>query len=137
MQQLDINFARSQFQAFSEEKLKNKAFIENAGGSYMCQQVIKRFDRYFKERKVPPYGFYEASALAGQEMDSARKRMAEYLNVNTDEVLFGPSTSQNTYVLAQSFLENMNESDEIIVSDQEHEANAGAWHRMSNVISNF
>ncbi len=131
MEQLDLNFVRSHFPAFSEEKLKDKAFFENAGGSYMCKQVIERFDRYFKQRKVQPYGFYEASALAGEEMDSARARMAEYLNVNTDEVLFGPSTSQNTYVLAQSFLENMNESDEIIVSDQEHEANAGAWHRMS------
>ena len=115
MEQLDLNFIRSHFPAFSEEKLKDKAFFENAGGSYMCKQVIERFDRYFKQRKVQPYGFYEASALAGEEMDSARARMAEYLNVNTDEVLFGPSTSQNTYVLAQSFLENMNESDEIIL----------------------
>ena len=131
MEQLDLNYVRSHFPSLSEEKLKDKAFFENAGGSYMCKQVIERFDRYFKQRKVQPYGFYEASALAGEEMDSARARMAEYLNVNTDEVLFGPSTSQNTYVLAQSFLENMNESDEIIVSDQEHEANAGAWHRMS------
>ena len=58
--------------------------------------------------------------------------MAEYLNVNTEEVLFGPSTSQNTYVLAQSFLEKFESGDEIIVSDQEREANAGSWHRMLN-----
>ena len=58
--------------------------------------------------------------------------MAEYLNVNTDEVLFGPSTSQNTYVLAHAFLDKMSNKDEIIISDQEHEANAGAWHRMAD-----
>ena len=58
--------------------------------------------------------------------------MAHYLNVDADEVLFGPSTSQNTYVLAQSFLEKMNKNDEIIISDQEHEANAGSWHKMAN-----
>ena len=58
--------------------------------------------------------------------------MAEYLNVNTDEVLFGPSTSQNTYVLAHAFLDQMSNQDEIIISDQEHEANAGAWHRMAD-----
>ena len=132
MEKLDVEFVRSQFPAFSEDKLNNKAFFENAGGSYMCKQVIERFDRYFKQRKVQPYGFYEASELAGEEMDSARKRMAQYLNVNTEEVLFGPSTSQNTYVLAQSFLEQMSKGDEIIVSDQEHEANAGSWHKMAN-----
>ena len=132
MKELDIEFVRSQFPAFSSDKLSNKAFFENAGGSFMCKQVIERFDRYFKERKVQPYGFYESSILAGEEMDSARTRMAEYLNVNTEEVLFGPSTSQNTYVLAQSFLEKFESGDEIIVSDQEHEANAGSWHRMLN-----
>ena len=132
MEKLDIEFVRNQFPAFSEKSLFKKAFFENAGGSFMCQQVIDRFDRYFRQRKVQPYGFYEASKLAGEEMDSSRKRMAEYLNVNTDEVLFGPSTSQNTYVLAHAFLDKMSNKDEIIISDQEHEANAGAWHRMAD-----
>ena len=132
MEKLDIEFVRNQFPAFSEKNLFKKAFFENAGGSFMCQQVIDRFDRYFRQRKVQPYGFYEASKLAGEEMDSSRQRMAEYLNVNTDEVLFGPSTSQNTYVLAHAFLDKMSNQDEIIISDQEHEANAGAWHRMAD-----
>ena len=132
MEKLDIEFVRNQFPAFSEKSLFKKAFFENAGGSFMCRQVIDRFDRYFRQRKVQPYGFYEASKLAGEEMDSSRQRMAEYLNVNTDEVLFGPSTSQNTYVLAHAFLDKMSNQDEIIISDQEHEANAGAWHRMAD-----
>ena len=132
MEKLDIEFVRNQFPAFSEKSLFKKAFFENAGGSFMCQQVIDRFDRYFRQRKVQPYGFYEASKLAGEEMDSSRQRMAEYLNVNTDEVLFGPSSSQNTYVLAHAFLDKMSNQDEIIISDQEHEANAGAWHRMAD-----
>ena len=132
MEKLDIEFVRTQFPAFSEKSLFKKAFFENAGGSFMCQQVIDRFDRYFRQTKVQPYGFYEASKLAGEEMDSSRRRMAEYLNVNTDEVLFGPSTSQNTYVLAHAFLDKMSNQDEIIISDQEHEANAGAWHRMAD-----
>ena len=118
MEKLDIEFVRNQFPAFSEKSLFKKAFFENAGCSFMCQQVIDRFDRYFRQRKVQPYGFYEASKLAGEEMDSSRKRMAEYLNVNTDEVLFGPSTSQNTYVLAHAFLDMMSNQDEIIISDQ-------------------
>ena len=41
MEQLDLNYVRSHFPSLSEEKLKDKAFFENAGGSYMCQQVIE------------------------------------------------------------------------------------------------
>ena len=131
MTAFDLEFVRSQFPAFSSPELDGQAFFENAGGSYMCQQVIDRFDRYFTHRKVQPYGFFAASIEAGEEMDSATRRMARYLNVNEDEVMFGPSTSQNTYVLAQGFLKKMKPGDAVIISQQEHEANTGAWHRLA------
>ncbi|MEC8728912.1 MAG: aminotransferase class V-fold PLP-dependent enzyme, partial [Pseudomonadota bacterium] len=127
---LDLDFVRQQFPAFSEPSLKGQAFFENAGGSYMCQQVIDRFNTIFYERKLQPYYAFKASTDLGKEMDQAHQRMARYLNVPTDEVMFGPSTSQNTYVLAQALLARMSPGDGIIVSGQEHEANAGVWRRL-------
>lgn len=132
MTTIDLDFIRQQFPAFATSALQNQAFFENAGGSYMCQQVIDRFDRYFEERKVQPYGHFAASQLAGDEMDTAHQRLARYLNVPVDEVMYGPSTTQNTYVLAQAFLRRLKPGDEIIVSEQEHEANAGAWRRLAD-----
>ena len=129
---LDLDFVRQQFPAFSEPSLQGQAFFENAGGSYMCQQVIDRFHTIFHERKLQPYYAFKASADLGNEMDQAHQRMARYLNVPTDEVMFGPSTSQNTYVLAQALLARMSPGDGIIVSGQEHEANAGVWRRLTS-----
>ena len=68
---LDINFVREQFPAFSSPVLDGQAFFENAGGSYTCKQVIDRLNRYYVERKVQPYSAYDASRLAGEEMDEA------------------------------------------------------------------
>ena len=130
--ELDINFVRDQFPAFSESSLKNKAFFENAGGSYACGQVINRLNRFYKERKVQPYGAFEASISGGAEMDEARSGLARYLGVKDYEVSFGPSTSQNTYVLAQAFGEWLTPSDTIIVTNQDHEANTGSWRRLTN-----
>lgn len=127
---LDLNFVRQQFPAFSEASLDGQAFFENAGGSYMCRQVIDRFTTIFHQRKLQPYYAFKASADLGMEMDQAHERMARYLNVGADEVMFGPSTSQNTYVLAQALLARMTAGDGIIVSGQEHEANAGVWRRL-------
>lgn len=129
---LDLDFVRQQFPAFSEPSLQGQAFFENAGGSYMCQQVVDRFHTIFHERKLQPYYAFKASADLGNEMDQAHQRMARYLNVPTDEVMFGPSTSQNTYVLAQALLARMSPGDGIIVSGQEHEANAGVWRRLTS-----
>jgi selenocysteine lyase/cysteine desulfurase len=44
---------------------------------------------------------------------------------------FGPSTSQNTYVLAHAFAETLSPGDVVIVTDQDHEANSGAWRRLA------
>ncbi len=130
--ELDINFVRNQFPAFSESSLKNKAFFENAGGSYACGPVINRLNRFYKERKVQPYGAFEASISGGVEMDEARSGLARYLGVKDFEVSFGPSTTQNAYVLAQAFGEWLSASDSIIVTNQDHEANTGSWRRLSN-----
>ena len=129
---LDINFVRNQFPAFSQSTLQGKAFFENAGGSYTCSQVINRLTRYYNERKVQPYAPYEASMLAGEEMDEARRGLAGIMGVETDEVSFGPSTTQNTYVLAQAFRQMLNAGDKIIVTNQDHEANTGPWRRLAD-----
>jgi selenocysteine lyase/cysteine desulfurase len=128
---LDINFIRSNFPAFKEPSLAGWAFFESAGGSYMCQQVIDRLTAYYSKTKVQPYYSYPASAQAGRQMDESYQRLADYLNVGQDELNFGPSTSQNVYVLAQSLSANWQEGDEIILSMQNHEANSGAWRRLA------
>ena len=128
---IDIDWVRAQFPAFSQPSLKGQAFFENAGGSYTCRPVIDRLTRFYTERKVQPYGTFEASRLGGEEMDEARRRMAAILGVETDELSFGPSTTQNTYVLAQAFGQMMKPGEAIIVTNQDHEANSGPWRRLA------
>lgn len=128
---LDIDFVRAQFPAFAEPSLQGQAFFENAGGSYTCGPVIERLTRFYRSRKVQPYGPYEASRLAGEEMDEARARLAALMGVDSDELSFGPSTTQNTYVLAQAFRQWMQPGEAIVVTNQDHEANTGPWRRLA------
>lgn len=127
---LDSSYVRSQFPAFEQAELDGQSFFENAGGSYTARPVIERLIRYYTQRKVQPYGPYDASRLAGEEMDEARARMAAWMGLDTDEVSFGPSTTQNTYVLAQAFRKWLSPGDSIIVTNQDHEANTGPWRRL-------
>ncbi|MDE2262489.1 MAG: aminotransferase class V-fold PLP-dependent enzyme [Gammaproteobacteria bacterium] len=128
---LDRAFVRAQFPAFTEPTLAGQAFFENAGGSYACGQVIARLGEYYRRLKVQPYYAFPASREAGEWMDRARARLAEYLGVGSEEVHFGPSTSQNTYVLAQAVRALLVQGDEVIVTNQDHEANSGAWRRLA------
>jgi len=130
--ELDVDFVRAQFPAFQSGALSGEAFFENAGGSFTAKPVIDRLMRFYHERKVQPYGPYEASRLGGEEMDEARQRLAAWMGVETDEVSFGPSTTQNTYVLAQAFRQFLKAGDAIIVTNQDHEANSGPWRRLAD-----
>ena len=129
---LDIDFVRSHFPAFREPSLDGWSFFENAGGSYMCQQVIDRLMTFYTQTKVQPGYPYPASTEAANRMEESYARLSAYLNIDEDELTFGPSTSQNVYVLAQALYPMWEEGDEIIISCQNHEANSGAWRRLEN-----
>jgi selenocysteine lyase/cysteine desulfurase len=129
---LDLDFVRSQFPAFEAPVHAGRAFFENAGGSYPCRPVVERLGRFYRERKVQPYGPYPAAQAGGAEMDEARARLAALMGVAADEVSFGPSTSANTYVLAQAVRGWLRGTDgAVVVTDQDHEANSGVWRRLA------
>ena len=129
---MDIKWVRAQFPAFDQPSLKDQAFFENAGGSYTRKPVIDRLLRYYTERKVQPYAPYAASKIAGEEMDEARTRLAAMLGGATHELSFGPSTTQNTYVLAQAVRQWLKPGEAIVVTNQDHEANSGPWRRLAS-----
>ena len=130
MIKLDIDFVRNQFPAFKEPSLAGFAHFENAGGSYACAQMIDALHHYYTATKVQPYYCFEPSISAGQEMTRARERMGSWLNVGANEVHFSASTSQNSYVVAQALRDYLSPGDEIIVTNQDHEANIGVWRRL-------
>ena len=132
MPTLDLDFVRQQFPPFSTPSLDGWAFFNNAGGSYACKQVIDRLHTFYTEMKIQPYGPYPAGQRGGAAMDESYVAIAGCLNVTPEEVHFGPSTSQNTYVLANALRPAWKDGDEIIVSNQDHEANAGAWRRLED-----
>ncbi|MDX2453080.1 aminotransferase class V-fold PLP-dependent enzyme [Desulfosarcina sp.] len=128
---LDIDFIRAQYPVFSNPVTARWAMFENAGGSYVPRQVSDRLHDFFQYTKVQPYGPFEASIKAGEAMDAGYQAMAGLLNCDPDELTLGPSTTMNFYVLAQAIRPLLKPGDEIIVTNQDHEANIGCWRRLA------
>ncbi len=126
---LDLDFVRSCFPVFKEEVGERTAFLENASGSYMVRHAIDRLVAYSSSR-VQPYGFSTILSRAGEQMDAGKNTMATLLGVELDNLYFGPSTTQNINTLSLGTAALMTPGSEVIVSQQEHEANAGAWERL-------
>ena len=131
--QLDMTFVRSQFPAFQSPVLSGHAFFENAGGSFPCMQVVDRLHRFYTDRKVQPYAPYPGATEGGAEMDEARDRLSALMGCAPEELSFGPSTSANTFVLANAVrIWLRGQKAAIVVTNQDHEANSGVWRRLAD-----
>ena len=127
---LDIEFIRSQFPAFNDPLAKDWIFFENAGGSYVPKKVIDKLTNFMISTKVQPYAEYPMSKIAGQNMDAATELFANMINAKKNEILIGGSTSINLYVLSNALKKFINPGDEVIVTNQDHEANISPWRRL-------
>ena len=130
---LDINFVRSQFPAFADPICKDWSFFENAGGSYVPQNVIDNLNKFMISTKVQPYAEYPMAKIAGDEMDKSTEVFAKMINAKKNEILIGGSTSINLYVLSNALKYFLKKGDEVIVTNQDHEANISPWRRLSEV----
>tara|TARA_Y100000768_G_scaffold356331_1_gene310619 strand:- start:897 stop:2147 length:1251 start_codon:yes stop_codon:yes gene_type:complete len=134
---LDLEFVRSQFPAFSDPVCKDWSFFENAGGSYVPKQVIDKLNEFMVSTKVQPYADYPMAKTAGENMDLATELFAKMINANNKEIIIGGSTSINLYVLSNALKYSIKPGDEVIVTNQDHEANISPWRRLSEVGANI
>ncbi len=130
---LDTEYVRAQFPAFQDHLAKDWSFFENAGGSYVPKNVIDKLSNFMTSTKVQPYAEYPMSRVAGENMDKATKLFADMINAKENEILIGGSTSINLYVLSNALKYFINSGDEVIVTNQDHEANISPWRRLSEV----
>ena len=129
---LDIDYVRSQFPAFKDPISKDWSFFENAGGSYVPKNVIDKLTEFMTSTKVQPYAEYPMSKIAGENMDKATELFARMINAKNNEILIGGSTSINLYVLSNALKNNLSPGDEVIVTNQDHEANISPWRRLED-----
>jgi cysteine desulfurase family protein (TIGR01976 family) len=127
---LDLDYVKAQFPAFSDPLSAKWSFFENAGGSYVPHNVINHLNHFMTSTKVQPYAEFDTSAIAGDKMDQATELFAEMINAKTDEIIIGSSTTMNMYVLSNAMRSLLKPGDEVIVTNQDHEANVGAWRRL-------
>lgn len=127
----DVAFARKQFPFFDLKETADWAFFDNAGGTLPCRPVVEKLDYFYRYNKVQPYGDNAIAAAAGDQMDRGRRVVAALLGVPLDTLTLGPSSTQNLNTLSAACAGFLKKGDELIVSEQDHEANIGGWERVA------
>ena len=123
---LDTEFVRAQFPAMET----GWTFLENAGGTVAARQVIDRVGNYMSRFHVQPLHAYEVAEEAGRLMAESQTLMAEMIGAAPEEVMVGPNTTTNVFLLMHAIRGWFKPGDEVIVTNIDHEANNGAWRRL-------
>ncbi len=125
---LDVDFCRRHFPTLAS----GWVFMENAGGTLVPQSVIDRTVHFMTNCQVQPGEGYAPSTEGAERIAEGHEVLAALINAGTDEIVVGPSTSSNVYVLSHALRPLLAAGDEIIVTNQDHEANNGAWRKLES-----
>lgn len=124
---LNMDFVRSNFPALNSDWI----YFDNAGGSQILKSVVERMNEYYFSTNVQLGASYDISARAGERVMQANKFIAELINAGDEsEIVLGSSTTMLIKLLSLSFAKILDEGDEIIVTNSDHEANIGSWVRL-------
>ena len=123
---LDVEYCRGHFPALGDDWV----FLENAGGTLVPDQVIARLNQFTRDCQVQPGEGYPASDQGAARIAQGRAGLAALINAEPDEIVVGPSTTSNVYVMSNALRPLLAPGDEIVVTNQDHEANNGAWRRL-------
>lgn len=124
----DIEFARSQFPALATDW----ALFDNAGGSPPLAGVVDRVADYMRTCAVQLGASYALSAEATERVAAGKAAAAWLVNADPDEIVIGPSSTNNIRILARALQPLFAPGDEIVVTDLDHECNNGAWRDLAS-----
>lgn len=128
MPALDLAWIRAQFPALAQEVNGQPAvFFDGPGGTQVPRRVIDAISDYLTHHNANTHGAFATSRRSDEHIDAARAAMADFLNCDPDEVVFGPNMTTLTFAFARAFGRELQPGDEIVLTRLDHDANFAPW----------
>jgi cysteine desulfurase family protein (TIGR01976 family) len=125
---LDIRWVRSQFPALAQTVNGHPAvFLDGPGGTQVPERVIDAISDYLRRDNANTCGAYATSRRTDAMVADARAAMADFLNCNADEIVFGPNMTTLTFAMSRAIGRDFGPGDEVLVTRLDHDANVSPW----------
>src|SRR4029077_17330993 len=103
-------------------------FFDNAAGAQVPQIVLDAVNQHLVERNVQRGGRYRHSQQVDATIARARESVSVFLNArDPSEIAFGMNATSFIRIVSQAIGQTLQERNEIIVTDMDHEANVATW----------
>ncbi len=122
---------RQDFLMLTKKRDKPLIYLDSTATSLKPQVVLEAMNHYYQEVSANVHrGVYNLSSQATDLYDAARVKLADFIHAPEPEsIIFTRNTTESINLVAYAWgLENLQEDDEIIVSELEHHSNLVPWH---------
>ena len=124
---LDIQNIRKKFSILYDNNL---IYFDNASTSLKPDIVIDKIKNYYSSYPANVHrSIYKIGLKASEEYENVRKKIKEFLNAeSTKNIIFTSGTTESINLISHSWgLQNLNENDEILLTEMEHHSNIVPW----------
>ena len=130
----DIKKVRQDFPMLQNKTMQGKplVFLDNASTTFKPQCVIDEMNKYYLEMNANSHrGDYDLCYNMDVEVAKARIVIAEFINSDTNEVVFTSGDTEALNLIAYGYaLDNLKKGDQILLSISEHASNVLPWYRI-------
>jgi cysteine desulfurase/selenocysteine lyase len=112
---------------------KRLVFLDSAATSQKPQCVIDALVEYYSKYNANIHrGVYEIAARATEAFESARSKVAGFLNVQPQEIIWTRNTTEAINLVSYSWgLNNLRKGDAILTTQIEHHSNLVPWQLLA------
>lgn len=102
-------------------------FFDNPGGTQVPSAVLDAITAYLTRANANTGGAFANSRRTDAIIAEARAAMADFLNADPDEIIFGANMTTLTFAISRALGRVFQPGDEILVTTLDHDANIAPW----------
>lgn len=119
---------REQFPALQQQVNGETAvFVDGPGGTQSPRSVIDAMAAYLEFGSSSPGAAFMTSQYGVELIAQARQAMADFLNAEPNEIIFGQNMTSLTFSISRAIAREWEAGDEIILTRLDHDANVSPW----------
>jgi len=124
----DVEYIREQFPALCKTVGNNPAaFLDGPGGTQVPKRVVDKINDYMFYRNANIHGVFKTSRESDALTAEAKVKVADFLNCDPCEVIFGENSTTNNMKLSYALARTIEPGDEILITEIDHEGNRSPW----------
>jgi len=119
---------KDQFPVFVQKVNTDLTYLDNAATTQKPQIVLDAITDFYLTKNANAHrASHPLAQKATESLENTRKKVAQYINAESEEVIFCKGTTEGINLLASTLSNKLKAGDEILLTSLEHHANYLPW----------